>query len=301
MRRVRAAAGLLLFTAGITGAQMTDLSARQRPEGREPAPGRAEPLEQAPASIERSRIDPTDANATRTALMKVLARHPPSVGRVLKVDPSLMTNEPYLANYPSLRQFLDENPEVRRNADYYLDHIHGLDEYVRPTPEQELVAGTLIGLAAFTAFGVVTAVLIWVIRTSLEQRRWNRLSKIQADVHSKLMDRFTSNEELLTYAQTPSGRRFLESGPSPLQEMAPSIAAPFSRILWSVQVGSVLLVAGLGLLFLSGRAIPEVREFFYISGCLATALGAGFVVSAAAAYVLSRRLGLLDPPASSNA
>ena len=120
-----------------------------------------------------------------------------------------------------------------------------------------------------------------MIRTIVDHRRWNRLSKIQAEVHTKLMDRFSSNEELLTYVQTPSGRRFLESGPSPLQETAPTMSAPLSRILWSVQLGSVLLVSGLGMLFLSGRAHSEAHEFFYIAGCLASAIGAGFIVSAA--------------------
>jgi hypothetical protein len=164
-----------------------------------------------------------------------------------------------------------------------------------------MVEGILAGLAGFTAFIIVLSTIIWAIRTVIEHRRWNRLSKIQAEVHTKLMDRFSSNDELLTYVQTPSGRRFLESGPSPLQEYAPTMSAPFSRILWSVQLGSVLLVSGVGLLFLSGRAVPEAREFFYIAGCLATAIGSGFIVSAAAAYGLSRRLGLLDRPVHDHA
>ena len=79
------------------------------------------------------------------------------------------------------------------------------------------------------------------------------------------------------------------------------MSAPFSRILWSVQLGSVLLVSGMGLLFLSDRAIQEAREAFYIGGCLATAIGTGFIVSAGAAYILSRRLGLLDRPAQDHA
>jgi hypothetical protein len=112
------------------------------------------------------------------------------------------------------------------------------------------------------------------------------------------MDRFSSNDELLTYVQTPSGRRFLESGPSPLQETAPAMGAPISRILWSLQLGAVLLVGGLGMLFLSNSSIPEAAEFFYVAGCVAGALGAGFLVSAVAAYVLSSRLGLLERPAS---
>lgn len=108
----------------------------------------------------------------------------------------------------------------------------------------------------------------------------------------KLMDRFSSNDELLAYVQTPSGRRFLESGPSPLEETPRTMGAPFSRILWSVQAGVVLLITGIGLLFVSGRSIEETREFFFICGCLAVALGAGFVVSAVASYALSHKLGL---------
>ena len=61
----------------------------------------------------------------------------------------------------------------------------------------------------------------------------------------------------------------------------------------------VLLVGGFGMLFLSGRnTIPEIAEFFYVAGCVAGALGAGFLVSAVAAYALSSRLGLLERPGS---
>lgn len=242
-----------------------------------------------------------DAEATRQALMEILQRHPPSVGRVLKLDPSLMQNENYLQAYPQVREFLSEHPEVPMNAAYYLEHVRlGFDNWNQSSRER-MTEAILAGLAGFTAFIVLLSTIIWLIRTIIEHRRWNRLSKIQAEVHTKLMDRFSTNDELLTYVQTPSGRRFLESGPSPLQEMAPVMSAPFSRILWSVQLGSVLLVSGLGLLFLSGRAIQEAREFFYIAGCLATAIGTGFIVSAAAAYLLSRRLGLLERPAHDNA
>lgn len=243
--------------------------------------------------------EPTDANRTRQELLQVLARHPPSVGRVIKLDPSLMQNEGYLAAYPQLREFLRDHPEVPQNAAYYLEVFN--EASVRPSPQQQMVEGILGGLAGLTAAGIALGTLIWLIRTTLDHRRWSRLSKIQAEVHSKLMDRFSSNDELLTYVQTPPGRRFLESGPSPLQESGPAMAAPFSRILWSVQVGAVLLVSGMGMLFLSGRAVMEAREFFYIAGCLAAAVGAGFVVSAGAAYLLSRRLGLIDTPAQPNA
>jgi hypothetical protein len=215
-----------------------------------------------------------------------------------------MRNDDYLATYPDVKEFLGEHPEVLQNAAYYFEPIQFPGEdWRRATPEQELVAGTLAGLGGFAAFAIFLSTIVWMIRTALDQRRWSRLSKIQAEVHSKLMDRFSSNVELITYVQTPSGRRFLESGPSPLQEAAPAMAAPFARIIWSVQIGAVLLVAGVGLMLLGQNRtmVPEVSAIFFVISCLATALGAGFVVSAVAAYFLSRRLGLLDRPAQTNA
>ena len=277
-----------------SGALVSDAAAQTRAATRQPTAG---------AEVTTERIaSQMDADATRRALMELLERHPPSVGRVLKLDPSLMRNEAYLSAYPLVRQFLEEHPEVALNAPYYLEHIqNGYDYRDRNPTREEMTQVILAGLAGFTAFIVVLSTLVWVIRTIVDHRRWNRLSKIQAEVHTKLMDRFSTNDELLTYVQTPSGRRFLESGPSPLQETVTVLSAPFSRILWSVQLGSVLLVSGVGLLFLSGRAIQEAREVFYIAGCLATAMGAGFIVSAGAAYILSRRLGLLDRPVPDHA
>lgn len=258
------------------------------------------------APVERRTVPPpalrVDANATRQELMNLLEKHPPAVGRVLKLDPSLMRSESYLAGYPELRDFFAQHPEIPQNASYYLEGVRvGFNDDFRPRNERvELAAAILAGLAAFTAAIIVISTVIWLIKTTLEQRRWSRLSKIQAEVHSKLLDRFTANDELLTYVQTPSGRRFLESGPSPLQESGPAMGAPISRILWSLQLGAVLLVGGLGMVFLSNgsNTLPEVAEFFYVLGAIAGAFGAGFLVSAIAAYVLSTRLGLLErqPP-----
>jgi hypothetical protein len=233
--------------------------------------------------------------------MELLRKHPPAVARVLKMDPSLMRNEAYLAPYPQLQEFLAQHPDVLQNAPYYFDRVY-FDHGSEPqTPRMQLVNTVIEGLAAFAAFAIGIGTAIWLIRTAIDQRRWSRLSKIQAEVHSKLMDRFSSNDELLSYVQTPSGRRFLESGPSPLPEGAPAVAAPFSRILWSVQAGLVLLVAGVGLLFVSLRTIEELSELFFIGGSVVTAVGVGFTVSAAASYALSRKLGLFEPPATDHA
>ena len=140
----------------------------------------------------------------------------------------------------------------------------------------------------------MTGVVVWLIRMVVDGRRWNKLSKVQYDVHTKLLDRFQKNEELLAYMETPSGRRFLDSAPIPLHDDSRGIAAPYARILWSLQAGVVGSLAGLGLLFVSWRLADEVSQFFFVVGTVTLALGGGFIVSAGAAYIMSRRLGLFD-------
>ena len=180
--------------------------------------------------------------------MRILENHPPSVGRVLKLDPSLMRSETYLASYPELRDFLAQHDEIPQNAQFYLEGIRIGPERQLPAPQPEARAGRRDPgrICRVHRRGHHPGHAHLADSTVLDQRRWSRLSKIQAEVHSKLMDRFSSNDELLTYVQTPSGRRFLESGPSPLQEAAPAMARPDRAILWSMQIGAVLLVTGSG-------------------------------------------------------
>ena len=76
-------------------------------------------------------------------------------------------------------------------------------------------------IGAFLVFCVVTFALFSIIKYVVEYRRWHRISKINAEVHNKILDRFGSNEELLAYIDSPAGRRFLEATP-----IAPNGAAP---------------------------------------------------------------------------
>ena len=144
---------------------------------------------------------------------------------------------------------------------------------------------------------MVTSTLIWLIKTLIDYRRWARLSKVQADVHNKVLDRFANNEEVLTYVQTPAGRRFLESAPITLDPAGPAIAAPLRRILWAIEAGCVILAGGIGLQFVSGRVPREISPMVFALGVLGVALGIGFVVAAGVSFFISKRLGLLAPAA----
>ncbi|HEX6158616.1 MAG TPA: hypothetical protein VF111_00525, partial [Thermoanaerobaculia bacterium] len=143
----------------------------------------------------------------------------------------------------------------------------------------------------FISVLLTTAVLVWITRTLVQHRRWSRLSKVQAEVHNKLMDRFGTNEELLQYINSPAGARFLETAPLST-DVAQQSGSPANRILWSLQAGLVIGMAGVGLRFVVPNVHNDVAQPLYAFGTLAVAVGIGFILSALVSFLLSRRLGL---------
>jgi hypothetical protein len=131
----------------------------------------------------------------------------------------------------------------------------------------------------FTLIGFI----VWTIFNTI--RRF-RVAKLQAGLQTKLLDKFGSGQELLAYVQSEGGKRFLES-------LTMEQRTPYGRILGAAQVGVILLLLGIGLLFLRGRVIGA-EEGFLVAGTIIFTLGLGFAVSGAVSYFLSKSFGLLD-------
>jgi hypothetical protein len=260
----------------------------------QPRPAAAAQPQAAPAPP----IDERSARDTQQRLQELLRNYPPSLARVLQLDPALLTNEEYLAPYPALAAFVAQHPDIVHHAAFYLgqpDYRGEEDAQSRSVRVFGQVMGFAFFLCGFIAFLTTVG---WLARLLVDHRRWLRATKTQTDVHAKLFDRLTSNEELLGYIQTPSGQRFLQSAPLPVDAGPRAIGAPIGRILWSVQAGIVLAVVGLGLWLAKSNAIEELSGPLNIIAILIVALGVGFAISAAVAYAMSQRLGLLEPPKS---
>jgi hypothetical protein len=281
----RVAAPLLLLGTLFTGpvdalAQNPDVIDRrliargqQRPEGG-PLPDSARPM---------------DAQGTRNMLQNLLWQLPPNVRNVLQADPSLIDRPDYLAPYPQLVEFLAQHPEVARNPSFFF----GSPDFGRGPDPLEVFAAILAGTGLFIAFMTVMVIVGSVARQVVAYRRWVRQSRMQADVHTKILDRMQTNEDLLSYVQTPAGRNFLEFAPLQVESEPRLSNAPLGRILWSVQAGVVLAALGIGLRYAQGSVPEEIIPAFTVLGIIVMALGIGAVVSAVVAYVLSSRLGLL--------
>jgi ABC-type multidrug transport system fused ATPase/permease subunit len=235
---------------------------------------------------------------TRDQLTGILRGSPSELGTILALDPTLLSNEPFLAGYPELAKFVAENPEVKRNPRFYLA------EFQVPTNRRTTFDEFMEGLTILGIFTLVAFALSWLVRTTIEQKRWNRLSRTQNEVHNKILDRFSSSEELLAYIRSPAGTRFLESAPIPLNadpQQATHNNAPFARILWSIQLGVIVVAGALGMLLVSLRLDPESAQGVFSMGVIALFIGLGFIASAAVSIILPRKLGMTPQPSEPTA
>ena len=234
-----------------------------------------------------------NANQTRDQLSRLLEQYPPTVARVLQTDPALLGNKEYLSPYPALAAFIAQHPEIAHNTAYFLGNAKGpgfgpvLYERNPNGNTREIAQDTAI---AFVLISIAAGVT-WIVRSLIEYRRWARTMKIQTDIHSRLMDRLTSSEDLLAYIQSPAGKRLLEF--APLAIGTGTEGPTLSRILWSVQAGLVMGLAGIGLNYASGHIAVEAAQPFFVLGVLGIAVGGGFILSALASYIIARNMGLV--------
>lgn len=245
----------------------------------------------------------SEVESTRQELFKFL-RMSPKLTTVVGRDPSLLSDESYVArNNPELAQFLRNHPEVVRNPEFYLffpsdqrfrkEHRElSLETAVWPefrtSDPLRIIEPIVVSLVIIFLVGA----LLWVVRILVENSKWKKLSKMQSDIYSRLLDKCGSNEELLGYLRSGSGK--------PLFELASGLEArttnPMTRVFMPLQVGIVLTLAGAGFLYLR-QSVPEGATPFLVLGTLIFTLGIGFIISSIVAFALARHMGLWPQPA----
>jgi hypothetical protein len=300
---LRSAAGSLVLIASLAAAQT-------QPARPAPVP---HPAAIAPSPAEAAPVNEQEVASTQEELIKLL-RLSPTLTTVVEHDPSLLSNQDYVnRNNPQLGQFLLAHPEVARNPEFYLfSHLDGehnrdraLERAVWPELWQRPSGSSVEDIVQPFAITLVLVCLlgsiVWIIRQLLENRRWSRIFKLQSEVHGRLIDKFSSTQELAAYMGTEAGKRFLEAAPisagiEPEQRVPNAVA----RVLTPLQIGIVLVLLGVGLLLLRNVG-TDTRVPMLIFGTVVLMPGLGFIISAGVTWVLAARLGLMpESPAPSN-
>jgi hypothetical protein len=256
-----------------------------------------------------------DLAITQDELIKLL-RLSPTLTTVVAHDPSLLANQDYVSrNNPQLARFLASHPEIVRNPEFYLfTRLDGQGgrrdqelqravwpELPQPWHEESAAQRLARDMVPVLGFACLLGALIWLVRVFLENRRWGRIFKLQSEVHGRLIDKFSSSQELAIYMGTEAGRRFLEAAPIPVgfepEQRMPNAVA---RVLTPLQIGIVLVLLGAGFMLLR-HVSPEAAIPMLILGTVAMMPGLGFIISAGVTWVLATRLGLMpENPATPN-
>ena len=280
------------LTASLLALSLAGAAAPALAQQPEQIPPRLQQVPRGPLSdSERAEFDRQNAYQTQQDLWRVMRQYPPAVGEIIQRDPSLLTRPEYMSSYPQLSSFVERHPEITRNPGFYFG-TYEFRERTAGDRAVNMMEEVLTGMAVGTLFLGLASVFVWLVKTIVDHRRWLRTSKVQVEMHGKLLDRLTTNEDLLAYAQSPAGSRFLESTPIAL-DAETRASAPVGRIIWSMQAGIVLMALGVGLFVVQTSAIDEVRQALAVIQAIIGSVGVGLIVSAVAAYVVSGRLGIL--------
>ena len=246
-----------------------------------------------------------------------LLRLSPSLTSVVARDPSLLSDQSYVErNNPELAAFMAAHPDIAKNPDFYLfshlreggdDREQALERTVWPNlvPQRDHrssaadVADKMIPMViVITIFGA----LVLITKFVFESRRWSRTFKMQSEVHSRLIDKFSTNQELAAYMETEAGKRFLEAAPiSTGASAGPFVPNVVARVLTPLQIGLVMVLLGIGFLLLRHVGGEDTAESMLITGTVMLMPGIGFILSAGATWAVAHRLGLMpDNPRLDN-
>jgi hypothetical protein len=134
-------------------------------------------------------------------------------------------------------------------------------------------------------FGNISFALMLLVWWKLRQRKL----ELQADVQAKLIDKFTSTPEMVSFLQSSAGRDFVNA------TQIGATAQSREQLLTGLRRGIILLVLSGG--FAALWAVFGDREWS-IPTILCFALGAGFVLATVASLAAGRRIGMTLDDAS---
>ena len=133
---------------------------------------------------------------------------------------------------------------------------------------------------------IIIAFFAWFVWVVFSTIRRYKMAKLQAELQHRLLEKISSGQELLAYAQTAAGKQLIES-------LRVETTSAHSRIIGALQTSIVMMSLGVALLLLRSR-VSGAEEGFVVFGTIITVLGIGFGLSSAASYYLSKSFGLLN-------
>ena len=144
----------------------------------------------------------------------------------------------------------------------------------------------LLPLVVLTTMVICGAWLLSLVIAAYKNRAH---LKAQTDFHNKMMEKFSSADEFTAYLQSEAGQSFFEN-------LAGEPSTPLTKILGSIQKGTILTLLGIGLIILGNVfSVAEGSNIMFVTGTISLVIGIGFLVSSIVSYRLAKAWGLISP------
>ena len=130
-------------------------------------------------------------------------------------------------------------------------------------------------------------VIAWAFKTVLTFFETRRLVKLHFELQEKLLDKLGGSPEAVELLQSDAGERLFALATRQRTN-------PYARVLSALQAGAVIALLGVGFLVIPALVPTEGDEAFTVIGVLGLCLGLGFLAAGGAAFVFSKRWGLIN-------
>ncbi|HEY6292922.1 MAG TPA: hypothetical protein VI455_15335, partial [Terriglobia bacterium] len=147
---------------------------------------------------------PAEIDSERGALDRFLDAHPEIESDVVR-EPHQISDPNYIHEHPELQAFLESHALVKADPRAFISPTNWRFENQRNETDEFLSY-----FIPFSVFICMLLAVLWVLRLVLENRRWNKSFRVHEEVHTKLIDKFASGQELTAYMESEAGRRLLE-------------------------------------------------------------------------------------------
>jgi hypothetical protein len=127
-------------------------------------------------------------------------------------------------------------------------------------------------------FFAVIGFLVWgiyLVNAALRRRQ-------QMQMQKHLLEKFASAHDFAEFMQSPAGQKYVLS-------FSDQVIKPQNTILSSVRLGIVLFFVGPAFCTIKSSS-PDLRHILWGLGIVITMLGAGFLVSARASYLIAKKI-----------
>ncbi len=138
----------------------------------------------------------------------------------------------------------------------------------------------LIPIIISVTFFAMVAFIVWAGANAKHRR-----AALQADVQTRLIDKFSNAPEFVDFLNSDTGKQFLTG-----VEKMPQLMAR-DRIVGGISRGLILLL--LGLAFIGIWIADDWNRGFMYPGFILAGLGIGFFISTLVSLKLSQKFGLI--------